>query len=1051
MAIVAEKTGYPSDMLAPDLDLEADLGIDTVKQAETFAAVREAYGIPRDEKLKLRDFPTLARVVDFVYAHRPDLRAAPAPAPVAAVAPAAPPPLVPPAAAPAPAVVEDAVKARVMAIVAEKTGYPSDMLDADLDLEADLGIDTVKQAETFAAVREAYGIPRDEKLKLRDFPTLARVVDFVYDHRPDLKAAPAPAAAPPKPEGAAAPVKTNGAAAPSPLGSIDDADRTPRRVPVPVVRPALALCKATGVSLEPGSRVVVMRDRGGVADALIATLARRGVETLAVEAGPEGPVFLDSIAAFAARGAVQGLYWLPALDVEPDLAELDIVSFQETLRVRVKLLAQVMRALYAQIAPPGTFLVTATRMGGCHGYDEAGATAPLGGAVAGFTKAYKRERGDALVKVVDFELGRDAVTVADLLVAETLADPGAVEIGYQEEVRWSVGLVERPPADGQAGMVLGKETVFVVSGAAGSIVAAIVADLAAASGGVFHLLDLAPLPDPGDADLVRYEKGEREALKRDLFDRIKARGERATPAQVERDLAALERSSAALHAIRAVEAAGGAVHYHRVDLRDPEAVARAIAAVRAAHGRVDVLLHAAGLEVSRPLADKDPREFDLVLDVKALGWFNLLHAAGDMPIGAAVAFSSIAGRFGNAGQTDYSAANDLLCKLVASLRRTRPSTRGLAIDWTAWAGIGMASRGSIPKAMEAAGIDMLAPESGVPVIRRELTRGGAGGEIVVGGRLGVLIKEWDETGGVDLGKVAAVGRGPFTGKVRAMGLHEGLVVEATLDPKAQPFLDHHRIEGTPVLPGVMGVEAFAEVASLALPGWHVAAVEDVTFAAPFKLYRDEPRDLTLRALMRRDGADIVADCTLEGSRVLAGRAEPQVTTHFTGRVRLVRAAPDAATADPPRPGVGQAVDSSEVYRFYFHGPAYRVVESAWIEDHTALGRLAPDLPPDRVPADAPLVTEPRLLELVFQTAGLWERHASGRLALPQRVERLSFHRRTVAEGAIHARVRVAEGSVFDAEIVDAAGNVRATVYGYRTVALPAGASIAPDRAAVTEG
>ena len=75
-----------------------------------------------------------------------------------------------------------------MAIIAEKTGYPPDMLDLDLDLEADLGIDTVKQAEMFAAIRAAYDIPRDDTLKLRDFPTLAHAIQFVYDRRPDLKA-----------------------------------------------------------------------------------------------------------------------------------------------------------------------------------------------------------------------------------------------------------------------------------------------------------------------------------------------------------------------------------------------------------------------------------------------------------------------------------------------------------------------------------------------------------------------------------------------------------------------------------------------------------------------------------------------------------------------------------------------------------------------------------------------------------------------------------------------------------------------------------------------
>ena len=134
-------------MLALDLDLEADLGIDTVKQAELFATIREEYGIDRDDKLQLRDYPTLDHVVGFVrdrtatrgttHHHRADrpcrrrrrLRVRP-----------------PPRSTP--------VAARIVALVAEQTGYPADMLALDLDLEADLGIDTVKQAELFATIRE---------------------------------------------------------------------------------------------------------------------------------------------------------------------------------------------------------------------------------------------------------------------------------------------------------------------------------------------------------------------------------------------------------------------------------------------------------------------------------------------------------------------------------------------------------------------------------------------------------------------------------------------------------------------------------------------------------------------------------------------------------------------------------------------------------------------------------------------------------------------------------------------------------------------------------
>jgi len=85
-------------------------------------------------------------------------------------------------------------------------------------------------------------------------------------------------------------------------------------------------------------------------------------------------------------------------------------------------------------------------------------------------------------------------------------------------------------------------------------------------------------------------------------------------------------------------------------------------------------------KISRGLPAKEPREFDLVLDVKCDGWFGLVHALGDTPLRATVVFSSVAGRFGNAGQTDYAAANDLLCKVTSSLRRTWPGTRAIALD-----------------------------------------------------------------------------------------------------------------------------------------------------------------------------------------------------------------------------------------------------------------------------------------------------------------------------------------------------------------------------------
>src|SRR5213595_821097 len=134
-----------------------------------------------------------------------------------------------------------------------------------------------------------------------------------------------------------------------------------------------------------------------------------------------------------------------------------------------------------------------------HGYDEDGATCPLGGAVTGFAKAYRKEQPDTLVKAVDFAVSRKTAALADLLAEETLRDPGCVEVGYHDGRRWGVALAEQPFGDGD-GAELGTGTTFVVTGAAGSIVSAITADLATASHGTFHLLDLTPAPDPADAD-----------------------------------------------------------------------------------------------------------------------------------------------------------------------------------------------------------------------------------------------------------------------------------------------------------------------------------------------------------------------------------------------------------------------------------------------------------------------------------------------------------------------------------------------------------------------
>ena len=93
-----------------------------------------------------------------------------------------------------------------------------------------------------------------------------------------------------------------------------------------------------------------------------------------------------------------------------------------------------------------------------------------------------------------------------------------------------------------------------------------------------------------------------------------------------------------------------------------------------------------------------------------------------------------------------------------------------------------------------------------------------------------------------------------------------------------------------------------------------------------------------------------------------------------------------------------AVGHDAVYRVYFHGPAYQVLDHAWRANGHVIGALAGDLPPDHEPAERVTDFVPRLIELCFQTAGVWELGTAGRMALPTHVDRVTRYAGADAPG-----------------------------------------------------
>lgn len=1044
---VSEKTGYPVEMLDVDLDLEADLGIDTVKQAELFAAVRAHYNLPRREDLRLADYNTLAKVIQYMQdalEQTSKAREETAPENVAIEkVPSEPSKEI--SSETIPPVDDESIKAFVLKAVSEKTGYPVEMLDLDLDLEADLGIDTVKQAELFAAVREHYQLPRREDLRLADYNTLAKVIQFMRDSLIAQKA----------PTGEARPVSSQGAE----VGTSSELSANlldnllqqsagqviPRRIVVPVLRPRLDLCVSTGVILDGSSRIVVVADQGKVAEALVKRLRSRKVQVLLIPADELRDSFAK-VEEFVSAGGVSGVYFLAALDVEPHLSEMNEEIWQAELDRRVLSLFTLLRTISGE-----PFLVSATRMGGLHGYSPEGALAPLGGGVSGFTKALARERPNVLIKVVDFEKEAKPAEIAMRLFSETLSDPAVTEVGWRENQRYGFTLVECP-LDAPEPALTGEE-VYVVSGGSGGIVAPVVLDLARNAGGRFYLLSRTPLPDPDDAALKAL-RADRDAFKMKMIQELKARGEKATPAVVDQKLAVLDRALATLDLIAAAQKAGATVRYLPCDVTDPGSCERAIQAVVAEAGRVDVFLHAAGIERSRRLESKPQEEFQQTLAVKASGFFHLFKAMeqnGCVP-GKIVLFSSVAGRFGNAGQTDYSAANDLLAKLGASIRTVYPHLQVVTIDWGAWAEVGMASRGYVPELMKRAGIEMMHPAVAAPLVRWEINRHSPGGEVVYAGSLGVLEGEVNADGGLDLEKAnQALTRGHpkhlMLTRVTGMSLKEGVILEAELDPNTEPFLRDHALNGIPLLPGVMGIEGLsaaaqhiASVLASEKGSYRVIGLEDVQFRAPFKFYRNQPRKVTWKARVLREGDFLVGYASLESTLARYGR-DPERMLHFTGKVYLQPTAEPLEEATGPAPAWNgsRILPADEIYRLYFHGPAFRVLEAVQQKPGVVLGKLSQDLPP-LTREEQSLILSPLLVELCLQTAGVWEIGTKGTMALPRSIGRLRVYPTEVNGSEIYAEVTPRgedrERPSFNARVVDAKGRVFLELEDYRTEPLP---------------
>jgi NADP-dependent 3-hydroxy acid dehydrogenase YdfG/acyl carrier protein len=966
-------------MITPAMELEADLGIDSIKRVEILSAVRErAPGLPELDPAALGALRTVGEIVDHL---RKALGAsAPAQTPTAPATTTA-------VAASLPAASSVDLQATMLAVVAEKTGYPAEMITPAMELEADLGIDSIKRVEILSAVRErAPGLPELDPAALGALRTVGEIVDHLekalgaggVDGR-EVRATSALSALSPSLGERAGPAAASGL----------------RWVLRAVPRPACGLVQP---GLAGAEDVVVMG--APLAGAVAAALVERGVRARAaetVDATTDAVVYLGALAPLDARAPVE-----QALAIAKHAFQL------------ARALAPRLGAKDATGAT-GAFVVVQDTGGD---FGLAGSERAWLGGLTGLVKTARQEWPRAAVRAIDLEGGASADPALAARLADELVGGGPeAEVGLRRDgTRVVLESVARDAPRGAP--VIGRGDVVVVSGGARGVTAACTIELVRRTGARAVLLGRSTL-DEEPVELASVSGD--AALKRAVLELEKARGRTLTPPELGKRVERILASREIRGTIEACRRAGGDAEYLAVDVQDGVGVAVALEPIRAKWGPVRALVHGAGVIADRFIADKTDEQWSRVMETKVLGLRALLEATKDDPLAAIVMFSSVAGRTGNVGQCDYATANEILNKVAAAeAARRRALDQAVVVrslGWGPWEG-GMVTP-ALKARFEKLGVRLIGIAEG------------AG---------------WmcDELAPLELGDVEIVlGGEPKAEALLAEGGVKSEALEARIQGSSHPFVDSHRVQGAPVLPAVTALDLFVRAARALRPSLHVREVRDLAVLKGIRLARYDGADGS-RAAGPGDRFLVMAEPTAEDEHVLAMQIVGLTTgrlplKHYAAKVVLgpTRAPERARTLDL---GALRAVEDT-IYDglVLFHGPLLHAIEA--IEGESERGIRGTLLGRDALgwPSDAGAPTDGALLDGALQLAVYRTKHTHEGASLPTSIAR--YVPGVPARGPVQCTALAVDGrsrdkARFDIELADAEGTLVARIEGLEVFVRP---------------
>lgn len=797
----------------------------------------------------------------------------------------------------------------LLTLVSDRTGYPPDMLGLDQDMEADLGIDSIKRVEIFGAMQKRLppdlaALVQSEIEHFTRVKTLNGLVDALLAGAPTVSTPVAPvleAHRLGKPEGAT-----------DLLSRYVMEARLEPLASSPVASLSGLILITSGRDGELAAQVTAQLQQAGAYPAVLSPVALADPDALTVEVAGYRQQF----------GPVQGILHLAGATPRP-LPET-LRDWRQQTQQQSKSLFYLLQACGEDLRCHQGIVLAASLLGGYFGRDgRCGPGLPTAGSNNGLLKTLMLEWPEVRAATLDLDADVPVAEVATCLLQEMRSHLPDAEVGYPQGQRTVFYPVRLPLASHSADSAVEPTANWVVLaiGGARGITAEVLKALLVP--GMTLILVGRTIP-PATESAATQGIDDLGQLRQVLVQQARTEGQQTTPAQIEKQVRQLQRDRAIRSNLAAFRQAGVTVEYRALDLQaenSEENVRLLMQEIYEHHGHLDAVLQGAGIIEDKLLLDKHPDSFERVFDTKVDSTFLLTRYLRPESLKLVVLFASVAGRSGNRGQADYAAANEVVNRFAWWMQQHWPGTRTVAINWGPWDMTGMASD-EVNRQFRDRGVIPIPPNAGCQYILQELRCGQSSeAEVVVG-----LFEEVpQEKNFLDISEfqplsAIGIGGGPLLTQSPQTQPDGSVILDQMFSLASDPYLRDHCLDGQPVMAAAAAQEWLAEFVQAAWPDWVVCEVRNLRVLRGIVLKSEggEPIRLIARASTHAsyDALEVAAE--------IVDPVEKRSFYRATVVLRPQLEPPPLITWLPLE--AGETLDVAMAYRRYcFHGPLFQCI------------------------------------------------------------------------------------------------------------------------------